>query len=310
MENSRQAQHQPPAGLAVGDIYYVLFRHKWKIIILSLAGIVAAMAFYHLKPPPYQSQAKLLIKYVPEAGTLPLAGGEQKIFVPDSQGAGIISSEIMILTSLDVARQVVTNIGAAKILAKVGGGDNADQAAALIGRNLLAEPADAQSGVIIVTFKHPDLQIVQPVLQEVINDYKEKHIEIHSPGGQYDDAIRREGADLNSRILDTEQQISNLKEKAHIVSTMDETRKDLAGKISKIQDSIRDANTELAGYEAAMKQAGNTPAETLEATNAPPAVPLDQIDAYNSICASLETLHKKQQDYLLQGFTKSNACGH
>ncbi len=53
--------------MTVGDIYYVLFRHKWKIILLSLAGIVAAVAFYYLKPPPYQSQAELLIQYVPEA---------------------------------------------------------------------------------------------------------------------------------------------------------------------------------------------------------------------------------------------------
>lgn len=306
MENSRQAQHQPPAGLAVGDIYYVLFRHKWKIIILSLAGIVAAAAFYRLNPPPYQSQAELLIKYVPEAGTLPLAGGEQKMFVPDSQGAGIINSEIRILTSLDVAKQAVTNIGAAKILAKISGGDNLDSAAALIARNLKAEPADAQSGVIIVTFTHPDLQIVQPVLQEVINDYKEKHIEIHSPGGQYDDAIRREGADLRSRLLDTEQQIANLKESAHIVSTMDDARKDLAGQISTIQGSIREIRIELVGYEAAMKQAGDIPAEKPEATNAPTPVPLDQVDAYNSICTTVELLRKKQQDYLLQGFTRSS----
>ena len=306
MENSRQAQHQPPAGLAVGDIYYVLFRHKWKIIILSLAGIVAAAAFYRLNPPPYQSQAELLIKYVPEAGTLPLAGGEQKMFVPDSQGAGIINSEIRILTSLDVAKQAVTNIGAAKILAKISGGDNLDSAAALIARNLKAEPADAQSGVIIVTFTHPDLQIVQPVLQEVINDYKEKHIEIHSPGGQYDDAIRREGADLRSRLLDTEQQIANLKESAHIVSTMDDARKDLAGQISTIQGSIREIRIELVGYEAAMKQPGDIPAEKPEATNAPTPVPLDQVDAYNSICTTVELLRKKQQDYLLQGFTRSS----
>jgi len=48
MNNSRQTQHQPPAGMTVGDIYYVVFRHKWKIILLSLAGIAAAATMYFL----------------------------------------------------------------------------------------------------------------------------------------------------------------------------------------------------------------------------------------------------------------------
>src|SRR5208282_5689642 len=156
MNNSRQTQpqpHQSPAGMTVGDIYYVLFRHKWKIILLSLAGIVAAAVFYHLNPPPYQSQAELMIQYVPQAGALSLVGSEQKIIVPDSGGAGIISSEIQILTSLDLAKQAVTNIGAASILAKVGGGSNIDSAAGLVRGNLQAEPADPRSSVIVVTFK-------------------------------------------------------------------------------------------------------------------------------------------------------------
>jgi polysaccharide biosynthesis transport protein len=56
----------------VGDIYYVVFRHKWKIILLSLAGIAAATAVYFHNPPPYQSQAELLIQYVPQPAIMPL----------------------------------------------------------------------------------------------------------------------------------------------------------------------------------------------------------------------------------------------
>ena len=51
----------------MGDIYYVLFRHKWKIILLALAGIAAAAAFHSRNPPPYESQAELFIQYVPES---------------------------------------------------------------------------------------------------------------------------------------------------------------------------------------------------------------------------------------------------
>src|ERR1017187_8683 len=152
MNNSRQTQ--PPAGMTLGDIYYVLFRHKWKIILLSLAGILAAAAFHYLKPPPYQSQAFLLIQYVPQVRNLTLPGSDQKVIVPG--GDDIISSEIRILTSLDLVAEAVTNIGAANILAGVGGGSNVVRATGIVRNNLLVEPADKGSSVIMVTFRHRD----------------------------------------------------------------------------------------------------------------------------------------------------------
>jgi uncharacterized protein involved in exopolysaccharide biosynthesis/Mrp family chromosome partitioning ATPase len=302
MNNSRQTQQ--PAGMTLGDIYYVVFRHKWKIILLSLTGILAAVALYFLKPPPYQSQAELLIQYVPQARSLSLVGSDQKMIVPDSRGDDIINSEIQILTSLDVAEEAVTNIGAANILAKVGGG-NAIKAAALVRNNLQGEPATKSSSVIVVTFRHPDPQIVQPILQEVINDYFQRHYEIHSAAGQYDDALSRERSTLSVELSDTEQQLANLKNKANIIS-LDDTRKGLAEQIFKIQGAILDAQAELAGYESAMKQVDKAPLLKLETTNAQPAIPSDQIDAYNDICARLNLLRKKEQDYLVQGFTRSN----
>jgi polysaccharide biosynthesis transport protein len=230
--------------------------------------------------------------------------------VPDSRGDDIINSEIQILTSLDLAGEAATNIGPANILAKVGGGNNAIKAAAFVRNNLQGEPAAKGSSVIVVTFKHPDPQIVQPALQEIINDYFQKHYEIHSAVGQYDDALSRERSTLSVQLNDTEQQLANLKNKANIIS-LDDTRKGLADQISKIQGAILDAQAELAGYEAvgneaAMKPVDKTPPLKLETTNAQPAIPSDQIDAYNNICARLNLLRKKEQDYLVQGFTLRN----
>jgi uncharacterized protein involved in exopolysaccharide biosynthesis len=103
MNNSKPTQHQPPAGMNVGDIYYVLFRHKWKIIILALAGIAVSAAFHSRNQPPFESQAELFIQYVPESASETLAGSDRRVIVPGSGEAGIINSEIQILTSFDVA---------------------------------------------------------------------------------------------------------------------------------------------------------------------------------------------------------------
>lgn len=287
--------------MTVGDIYYVVFRHKWKIIILSVAGLLAAAAVHFLKPPPYQSQAELLIQYVPEATSLSLVGNDQKVMMPDSRGDDIINSEIQILTSLDLAEEAATNIGPDKILARAGGSSTVN-AAALIRNNLHAEPANSGSSVIVVTFKHPDFRIVQPVLQEVINDYFQKHKEIHSAEGQYDDLLSREQSALSAALNDTEQQLANLKNKASIIS-LDDSKTSLADQIAKIQGAILDAQTELAGYGVAAKKEDKTTSEKPGDTNAPPS---DQVDAYSDICIRIDMLRKKEQDYLVQGFTKNN----
>ena len=236
-------------------------------------------------------------------------GSDQKVIVPDSRGEDIINSEIQIMTSLDVALQAATNIGPANILAKAGGGNNLAAAAGLIRGNLLAEPAGKGSSVIVITFKHPDSQIVQPVLEEVISDYFQKHREIHSVGGQFDDALAREGTALSAQLDETEQRLAIKKNEAKIVS-LDDSRKGLTEQISKIQAALLDAKADLIGYEAALKPASGAESnEVATATNAVPTspVPPDQIDAYKSICANLDALRKKEQDYLVMGFTSSNS---
>jgi succinoglycan biosynthesis transport protein ExoP len=302
MNNSRPVE--PPAGISLGDIYYIVFRHKWKIIVPFFLGLLAAAGIYHFKPPPYQSQAELLIKYVSEPTQLEL-GGDNRVVVPDSQGDGIINSEIDILTSFDVAEEAATNFGAANILAKAGGGNNVNQAASLICANLQAEQADGHSSIIIVTFKHPDPQIVQLLLQEVISDYIHKHYEIHSVGGQFDDALTMEQSTLNVQLNATETEIADLKNKANITS-IDDSQKNLSEQISKVRDNIFDAQVELSGEQEAMKQVGGQSLEEA-ATNVEPIVPPIEIDAYTRVDANLDAFRKKENDYLVEGFTHSNA---
>jgi len=52
--------------MGVGDILFILFRHKWKILILGLMGLAAAAAIYKLYPKAYASQARLFVRYVQE----------------------------------------------------------------------------------------------------------------------------------------------------------------------------------------------------------------------------------------------------
>src|SRR5437879_3994058 len=116
--NHNQMSHTPQT-ITLGDILYVVFRHKWKILSISLVGVLAAFALPFFMPSPYQSEAKLFIKYVLEAKSPTQAGPtDSKIKSVDERGENIINTELEILTSLDLAQQVATNIGPEKILGK------------------------------------------------------------------------------------------------------------------------------------------------------------------------------------------------
>lgn len=302
MSTSRNLE--TPAGIKPADVYFVVFRHKWKIIILTLLGLAVATVAYFIRQPLYQSQAELLIQYVPAASALSLVGNDQKVLVPDSRGDDIINSEILILTSFDLAEQAVTNFGTDKILHRAGS-NNVVAASIFVKNNLQVEPATKGGSVIAVTLKHPDPLVVQPLLLEIINDYFQKHREIHSAGGQLDVALSAEQADLKMQLTDTEQQLAILKNKASILS-LDDSKKGLATQISQVQGAILEAQAELAGYEAAAKQTGGAPAEKLENTNITAIVPTDQKDVYKDICAQLEQYQKQKREYLTQGYTSSN----
>src|SRR6266536_5443119 len=109
---------RPASGMSLSDIYYVLFRHKWKIAVISSLGFVAALALPAAWPKIYQSEAKLFIHYVLDNKSGQIGAPDARMKSPDEGGQSVISTELEILTSLDLAQVVATNIGPERILGK------------------------------------------------------------------------------------------------------------------------------------------------------------------------------------------------
>ena len=59
-----EQQEATQSGMNVHEILFMLFRHKWKILLCAVAGLLAAAAVYFLLPPVYESEAKLFVRYV------------------------------------------------------------------------------------------------------------------------------------------------------------------------------------------------------------------------------------------------------
>jgi uncharacterized protein involved in exopolysaccharide biosynthesis len=97
-----------PSGLGLHDILFMLFRHKWKVLVLTFVGLLTAAVVYLLTPPAYESEAKLLVRYVVERSAV---DGESQIKTPGPDNHALINSEVQILTSEDLIRQVAQTLG-------------------------------------------------------------------------------------------------------------------------------------------------------------------------------------------------------
>ena len=77
------------AGLNLADIYYILFRHKWKIILFSAAGFLAAAVVYLAQPASYRSEAALFIRYIVESRVPSGIAGDSQTKTLDTEGAKV-----------------------------------------------------------------------------------------------------------------------------------------------------------------------------------------------------------------------------
>src|SRR5688572_14591510 len=97
----------PQAGIKLDDIYFAIFRHKWKIVFFAALGLVIAAWTYFRSAPVYVSEARILIRYVLESKGVNRMGADETVKSPDARGENIINSEIEILSSFDLLREVV-----------------------------------------------------------------------------------------------------------------------------------------------------------------------------------------------------------
>ena len=258
------------SGMTLGDIYYVLFRHKWKIIIVSLMGLLSALALPKILPRPYQSEAKILIRYVEETKA-PWGGEDARVQTLDENREDIINSEIEILTSFDLMEQVAKIVGPEKILGTTGGTNDLYKAALAIHKALLV-PAPRTGSAVEITYKHRDPAVVQQVLKVLLGTYFDKHREVHQQG--FDSFLTVETDRLQFHLAQIEKELHAAKTNAGIIS-LEETKRAFNVEIARIRSDIFATEADLAQRKAAVREISkltNIQVETNAAIATPAAV--------------------------------------
>lgn len=285
MHTEPQAEEAAPAsGAAVDDVLYTLFRHKWLIISFVALGIVAAGVVRLLKPPLYQSEAKISVKYVMQTTGVNPGGPETQVTALGFGGQEIMDAEVEIIRSLDTALIVATNIGPEKILAQKGGGNDPVFAAAVVHQGLTVP--QPRSATISVIFDYPDPEMVQPILDAFIKAYMRRHLEMRTGRGM-EEVFAQQRDELGQRIGEMDVELKALKHDAG-VPDLEESKRTYQRHISKLEDDLFEAETKLAQSEALYGEwlSGSTNTTTL-------VVPIERAEEYREAAKRTEELNRQ-----------------
>jgi len=233
------------------DILFALFKHKKKILLGTLLGLAGAVAVYFFYPSVYESDAKLLVRYLVERSTVDTVEGARNSggYAPTTDS--VIGSEIEILSSWDLAVQTAEAVGAKRLLPHAAGTPTKEAAAGTIASGLTLTTRKGSS-IIFASYKNQDPELTTLVLSELVNRYFNKHLEVHRSAGAFD-FVTQQTDQVRARLNQTEDALKELKDKAGIVSLADAT-KDLSGVATRTEEQLHSAEAELAEQQARVRQ--------------------------------------------------------
>jgi uncharacterized protein involved in exopolysaccharide biosynthesis/Mrp family chromosome partitioning ATPase len=289
-EIRREIPHR--SGIHLSDILFVLFKRKWTIILCTLLGIIAAAAFIFLSPPGYQSQAKLLVRYVLERSAVDPIDNTTK---PNQEQRttkttdSVIDAEVQILTSWDLAVQVADAIGPKRF-----GAASKEAAAGAIVSGLQVSSSRG-SDVILVSYTNRDSQLATLVLQELLSRYFVKHLEVHRSAGAFD-FVTQQTDQVRARLNQTEDALRALKDKTGIISLKDGSDA-LVSEAAKTKEQLNTAEADLLEQQALATQVGKNKPKQWRSKGSPSEKTADSVKAQVAgTQAKMEALKARLRD--------------
>jgi uncharacterized protein involved in exopolysaccharide biosynthesis/Mrp family chromosome partitioning ATPase len=243
-------QPQDDSGLHLNDVLFALFKRKWTVLLCALLGVIAAAAAYFLWPAMYESEAKLLVRYVVERSGVDPVEAEKAVSASNDEGERAIGAEVEILRSWDLAVQVAEAIGPKRL------GASSKEAAAMNILSGLKVISNKASNIIFISYKNRDAQTATAVLQELLGRYFVKHLEVHRSAGAFD-FVTQQTDQVRTRLSQTEDALRTLKQKTGIAS-LKEGREALTAEASKTREALNAAEADLAKEQTLVRQIGDT----------------------------------------------------
>ena len=313
------------------DIYYVLFRHKWKVISFFLAVVITVTLGTILTPKVYQSQAKVMLRLGRENVSLDPTVTTGPIVQIGQTREYDLNSEMEILKSRDLIEKVVDAIGPTTLLnppqeesntlagviretvakakqkvlafASAVKSTTEDSSSPVSDRDSaimtamegLRLEALKNSNIISITYESNSQKMSQDVITRLIAFYLDKHIAVYRPEGSYD-FFDKQTEQSRKELVRAEENLREFKNKAGI-SSLNEQREILLKRIGDLRQEAEATRSALAASQAKILALQKTLADL------PPTVVVQEISGNSNygadtMRAKLYELQLKEQDLL------------
>jgi len=260
--NDTSSRKIEQAQVSVRDVVSVLFRHKLLICLTFLTVVLGTVVFTFLSPNEYESRMKILVKntrsdvpITPER-TTGASGNSFENDVSENQ----INSEIELLTSEDLLKQVVSESGlygrGFSISATLGLKEapqsqaaQIEEASRSLAKDLLITPVK-KANIIEVKYTSRSPEKAAAVLRNLQALYLEKHLKLHRPPGTYE-FFKTQAEQSEEKLQDAEKQLSAFQQSMNVVSLTqqkDQTVQKLTEAKSKLLETetfLREVNDRL-----------------------------------------------------------------
>jgi uncharacterized protein involved in exopolysaccharide biosynthesis/Mrp family chromosome partitioning ATPase len=287
--------NQPEAAakstVSIQHVLSAIFRRRWMILSFAVVGFSGAAAVLVLREPLYESRAKLLVRYVLSRETV---DSRQSQAAPGGgRSDPVILTEIEILSSTDLARDVAADVGATRIAP----GADPTGAAAVILSGLKAGTGRSNQ-IVHLSYKHPNREISKEVLHRLVDRYFRRHLDIHRSAAAHD-FVSTEAETVRQQLVETERILNSLRTESGILSMADATGA-LASQRSRTQEDVMEARAELAEWQARLTTlTPNKPKEPIgkdapdPGTDSPPA---DVVAEYRTLMEMDGFLRKRETE--------------
>jgi len=244
------------------DLYYVFFRHKWKMVLFFLAVAVTVAVGTFLVAEVYRSEARLLVQIGRESVTLdPTAttATGQTVFLGQAR-ENEVKSEMEILRSRELAEKVVDSIGPEEITKRPAAFGKAlerldvldslsirDRAVLKVMKKLNIDALE-NSNIIGISFDGRSPEVAQSVVAKLVELYLEKHIAVHQTAGSHEFFLQQSDR-LRNKLAESENELRNLKD-ATGISSLEEQRTIIVKRIGTLKEEVESTESELASSKA------------------------------------------------------------
>jgi uncharacterized protein involved in exopolysaccharide biosynthesis len=282
------------------ELVGAIFRYKRTALLCFFGILMGAFLAAFLQPAQYTATTQFLVgegRVDEVVSTEPTVQPMMKQPVSEED----LNSEIELLHSQDVLREVVVACRLDQrraLLDRVFGTPTPqrriDRAVVRLGKELKIELVK-KSNLIDVTYKAGDPQAAVQVLRSLTDAYMQKHVQVHSPPGQFE-FFAQETERYKQNLADAEAQLKQFSDQNDGVAP--QVSRDIAlQKLSEFRSSLEQTRADIASTEQRIKtlekQAGVTPERLTTSTRT-----LDDAQVLQSLKTTLMGLQLKRTELL------------